>query len=228
MLNKCKDAERLLAERERKAYINPDLAEEARNAGNIKFKAGDFAGSIADYTEAVKRNPEDPRNYTNRASAYTKLLAISEAMKDAEQAIKVDPTFTKAYCRMANVKFATKEYSQALDILEQARQIDKDGKTTTEINQIERKCRDAMYQQRASETDEERVARAQRDPEVVNILQDPVFVLHLPGHFCCIQKHSLNFLCSMQSILQEAQKNPQALMEHSMVPLYFDMRLADG
>lgn len=159
---------------------------------------------MADYTEAIKRNPEDARNYTNRASAYTKLMAISEAMKDAETAIKVDPTFAKAYCRKANVKFASppsssscceeggvgdgelttfvltastvKEYSQALDILEEARAADKDGKTKTEISQIERKCRDAMYQQQATETDEERVARAQRDPEVISILQDPVYV----------------------------------------------------
>lgn len=108
ILNKLKEAERQQAEADRKAYLNPELAEEARNAGNIKFKAGDFAGSVADYTEAIKRNPEDPRNYTNRASAYTKLMAISEAMKDAESAIKVDPTFAKAYCRKANVKFASK------------------------------------------------------------------------------------------------------------------------
>lgn len=69
---------------------------------------------------------------------------------------------------------AVKEYSQALDILEEARAADKDGKTAAEIKQIERKCRDAMYQQQANETDEERVARAQRDPEVISILQDPV------------------------------------------------------
>lgn len=107
VLNKLKDAERAQSEAERKAYINPELADKARNEGNVKFKAGDFAGSISDYTEATKRNPEDPRNFTNRASAYTKLLAISEAMKDAEQAIKIDPLFAKAYCRKANVKFAS-------------------------------------------------------------------------------------------------------------------------
>lgn len=74
-----------------------------------------------------------------------------------------------------NTRYVTvKEYSQALDVLKEARAADKDGKTATEINQIERKCRDAMYQQQANETDEERMARAQRDPEVVQILQDPV------------------------------------------------------
>lgn len=106
-------------------------------------KSGDFAKSVELYSEAVKRNPEEPRNYTNRASSYIKLMALSEALKDAEMAIKVDPTFSeyyiwftrtsvsiflmhankmlpaKGYVRKCGVYVAMKDYDKALQALEE-------------------------------------------------------------------------------------------------------------
>lgn len=105
-------------------------------------QAGDFAGSVKSYTEAIKRNPSDPKGYTNRAAAYTKLLALSDALKDAEKAIQVDPSFgepvnrlhagvqrqisdlqnaptVKGYIRKANVRFGMKEYNTALEALDE-------------------------------------------------------------------------------------------------------------
>ena len=81
------------AETERLAYIDPEQSHKAREEGNALFKKGDFAGAVKAYTESIKRDPNDPRGYNNRANAYTKLVALPEALKDAEQAIKVDPTF---------------------------------------------------------------------------------------------------------------------------------------
>ncbi len=49
-----------------------------------------------------------------------------------------------------------------------------------------------MYNQRAGETEEQTLERAMRDPEIQEIMSDPV----------------------MNSILQQAQQNPRALNDH--------------
>jgi stress-induced-phosphoprotein 1 len=80
-------------EADAKAYIDPALSAAAREEGNKLFKAGDFAGSVKAYTEAIARDPSDARSYNNRAAAYQKLVALPEALKDSEKAVEVDPKF---------------------------------------------------------------------------------------------------------------------------------------
>jgi stress-induced-phosphoprotein 1 len=50
-------AEKAKADAEKQAYINPELAEKAREEGNVHFKAGTFAEAVKCYTEAIKRLP---------------------------------------------------------------------------------------------------------------------------------------------------------------------------
>ncbi|KAI8451063.1 hypothetical protein BY996DRAFT_6416756 [Phakopsora pachyrhizi] len=97
------------AEEERKAYINPELSDKSREEGNTCFKNGDFATAVKHYTESVKRNPSDPRAYTNRAASNSKLPALPEALKDTDSAIEVNPNFTKAYIRKALTLLAMKD-----------------------------------------------------------------------------------------------------------------------
>jgi len=196
-LNKLKEAEKDKVEADRLAYINPELSDQAREEGNTLFKAGNWPGAVKAYEEAIKRNPNDPRAYNNRANAYTKLMALSEALKDAEKAIEVDPDFVKAYIRKSNVYFAMKDYDKALKAIEQAGEIDKDKKNAREIQNQLRKCMEAMYSARSSETEEQTLQRAMKDPEIAAIMTDPV----------------------MQNILQSAQTDPGALREHLKSPL---------
>jgi stress-induced-phosphoprotein 1 len=93
VLNKLREVERLKADEDRKAYIDPEQSAVAREEGNVKFKAGDFAGAVKDYAESIKRDPSDPKGYNNRAAAYMKLVAFPEALKDVNEAIKVDVKF---------------------------------------------------------------------------------------------------------------------------------------
>lgn len=97
VLNKLREVERIKAETDRKAYIDPEKSAAAREEGNAQFKNGAYADAVKSYTESIKRDPSDAKGYNNRAAAYLKLLAFPEALKDAEEAIKVDPTFSRSY-----------------------------------------------------------------------------------------------------------------------------------
>lgn len=170
ILNKLKAAEKAKSAAEKAAYVNPELAEKAREEGNNLFKDGKFAEAVKAYTEAIRRLPTDARGYNNRAAAYTKLAALPEALKDAEEAIKVDPTFVKAYIRKSMVYYGMKEYTKAIDAAQQAMDQDVEKKHTREIEQHMQKCLSETYNQRQGETDEQTYERAMRDPEIQSIM----------------------------------------------------------
>lgn len=93
ILTKLRDTEKLKAQREKEAYYDSDLADKARELGNELYKNNDWPGAVQHYTEAIKRNDKDPRSYSNRAACYLKLLALNEALKDAQRCIELDPSF---------------------------------------------------------------------------------------------------------------------------------------
>jgi stress-induced-phosphoprotein 1 len=192
ILNKLREVEKAKAEEDRIAYIDPAKSEVAREEGNTAFKAGDFAGAVKSYSEAIKRDPQDPRGYNNRAAAYQKLVALPEALKDANEAIKIDSAFVKGYIRKSNILFAMRDYTKAIEAIQEAEEHDTEHKHKSEIQQQVFKCQQALFSQREGESEEEVLQRAMRDPEVAGIMNDPV----------------------MQQILQQAQGNPSALQDH--------------
>ncbi|KAF7331762.1 Activator of Hsp70 and Hsp90 chaperones [Mycena kentingensis (nom. inval.)] len=200
VLNKLRDAERAKSDAEKQAYINPEQSAIAREEGNVQFKSGDFASAVKSYSESIKRDPSDARGYNNRAAAYMKLAAFPEALKDVNEAIKVDPNFVKAYIRKSTILFTMREYTKAIEAVQEATNHDLEKKHTREIVEQERKCQQALYTQRGEETQEQTLERAMRDPEVAQIMGDPI----------------------MQQILQQAQTDPGALQNHMQNPMIRD------
>jgi len=80
-LKRLNETERELKDRKTKAYLDPVKAEEAREQGNTLFKEQKYPEAVQKYTEAIARNPDDHRVYSNRAACYTKLTAFNEATK---------------------------------------------------------------------------------------------------------------------------------------------------
>lgn len=160
ILAKLKAAEKAKIKSEKDAYLDPEKAEEARALGAEKWKAADWPGAVSAYEEMIKRSPDDPRGYSNRAAALIKLLAFPSAIEDCDKAIALDPTMVKAYLRKAQCLMGMKEYSRCLDVLDEARKKDIDGKSSREIDEAERKAMEAQYEGRANETEEETVSVA--------------------------------------------------------------------
>jgi stress-induced-phosphoprotein 1 len=169
VLNKLRAAERAKTEATKQAYIDPAKAEEAREEGNKKFKEMDFPGAVAAYSEMIKRAPEDPRGYSNRAAAFVKLFEFPSAVDDCNLAIKKDPTFIRAYIRKAQAYFGMRKYSECVDACDEAMRVDIEhhkGANAREIEQQQQKALSAMYSARENETEEQTRQRLMQDPEV--------------------------------------------------------------
>ncbi|KAF3989285.1 hypothetical protein FT663_02832 [Candidozyma haemuli var. vulneris] len=199
VLTKLRNTQKEIKTREAESYVNPEKAEEARVEGKEYFTKGDWPKAVQAYTEMIKRAPEDARGYSNRAAALAKLMSFPDAVEDCNKAIKLDPTFIRAYIRKANAQLAMKEFSHVIDTLTEARTKDQElnnGKNLSEIDQLSNKAMSQRFSSIEGETSEQTMERVSKDPEIVQILQDPV----------------------MQGILGQARENPAALQDHMRNP----------
>lgn len=151
-------------------YINPELAQEAKERGNLAFRESRFGDAIKEYEEAIKRDPTNAPLHNNLAAAFVKVMAPNDAKRAVEKCLELDPTYVKAWAKKGDIEFLTKEYHKALDSyrrgleLEPGNQACKDGL---------RKTQQVVAQSSGQGVDEERTARAAADPEIQQILSDP-------------------------------------------------------
>ena len=75
-----KKVEKAKKEEDAKKYLDPAKAEEHKKNGNELFEQGDFPGSVKEYTEGLRRDPESRALYINRCQAYIKLMEFAYAL----------------------------------------------------------------------------------------------------------------------------------------------------
>ena len=91
--------------------------------GGKKSENQDYKGAIADYTQAIKLNPNYEEAYLKRGYNYSLLRNYSNAIADYNRAIKLNPNYEEAYIKRGysrsnfkDVKGAIADYTQALKI----------------------------------------------------------------------------------------------------------------
>lgn len=182
------EVEKRIVEEEKKAYIDPVKAEQEKELGNDYFKKGDYSTAVKHYTEAIKRNPDDPKLYSNRAACYTKLAAFDLGLRDCDHCCKLDPKFIKGWIRKGKILQGMQQHSKALTAYQKALELDP---SNAEALEGYRACSTQL-----NSNPEEVRKRAMADPEVQQILRDP----------------------AMRCILEQMQQDPQALQDHLKNP----------
>ena len=168
-LSKLNEVEKIIKEREMRAYIDPEKSLEEKAKGNEYFQKGDYPSAIKHYTEAVKRNPDDAKIYSNRAACYQKLAEFKMACDDAEQCIRLDPKFVKGYIRKGMALLAMKKSTDAGEAFQAALEIDENNAEAL----------DGYRKAIGSADPEEMRKRALQNPEVQEILKDPAMQMIL-------------------------------------------------
>ncbi|XP_013179357.1 PREDICTED: stress-induced-phosphoprotein 1 [Papilio xuthus] len=182
------EVERRIVEEEKKAYIDPVKAEQEKELGNEYFKKGDYSTAVKHYTEAIKRNPDEAKLYSNRAACYTKLAAFDLGLKDCQRCCDLDPKFIKGWIRKGKILQGMQQPAKALAAYQKALELDP---SNAEALEGYRACSTQL-----NSNPEEVRKRAMADPEVQQILSDP----------------------AMRCILEQMQQDPHALQDHLRNP----------
>ena len=118
-----------------------------------------------EYTEAIRRNPQNANYLCNRAEALMKVLSFNDANKDCDKAIELDNKFLRAYLLKANSLMMLKQYDLALVTFELGLSIKTDD---LELNEAKKKCLE-IISNKIDEVENQKIV----PEEIKNLLLDP-------------------------------------------------------
>jgi tetratricopeptide (TPR) repeat protein len=94
--------------------VSAGTADEAFNNGIEYGSQGKDDEAIAEFSKAIKINPNDAEAYNNRGVAYKHKGNLEQAILDYNKAIEIDSNFTKAYNNRGNAYLMKGNYDQAI------------------------------------------------------------------------------------------------------------------
>lgn len=190
------------------AYQNDDLAEEAKQRGNEHFRSKSWGDAVKEYEEAIKRAPKNANLRNNLAAALCKVMDFNGAKQQIDVALDLDPKYVKAWVQKGNVEVLMKENHKAMESYRAGLALD----PTNSACKAGLAKVSSMMMNNTNISDEERKERAEHamaDPDIQNILQDPI----------------------MRQILQDLQENPanaQDAMKDPTVRAKIEKLIASG
>lgn len=93
--------------------MDPDAAK-AFNSGNVKMKAGDYQGAIAEYDVALAKS-KDYRIYYQKGIALKKLNKLDESVATLKSCIEQNPKFDLAYNALGGSYFSLNQMELAIE-----------------------------------------------------------------------------------------------------------------
>jgi Flp pilus assembly protein TadD len=98
-------------------------ADAYNNRGIVHYQKGDKERAIADYSEAVRLNPQHGEAFNNRAWTYYKSGQMQTALSDADRAVRLLPgesytwdTRGHIYESLGNRDAAIRDYRKAISL----------------------------------------------------------------------------------------------------------------
>jgi tetratricopeptide (TPR) repeat protein len=101
-------------------YIAQGSAADYLKRGNERLNEGDNQGAIADFTQALRLNPNDIDIYYSRGLAYLYLGNCQEAMADFNQTLSLNPEYAEAYINRGIAFAGLRDYPKAITDFNQA------------------------------------------------------------------------------------------------------------
>ena len=167
--NQLKSLQKIKQQQEEKAYLDPSLARKSNSEATECFNKGEFPKALSDYSEAIKRDPQESTYYTNRAATYMKLMEPNKALEDAESAIQIDPACLEAHIRKGNAHMVLKEYHKAMKSFEEGLKVDPNNQECKKGFQ-----RVIKVISENNEFNNEKVKQALKDPQIQRLIGEPL------------------------------------------------------
>jgi tetratricopeptide (TPR) repeat protein len=90
-------------------------------------KTSDDESALADFTQAIKNNPNLYTAYSYRGRLYGEIKEYDKAITDLTQAIRINPNYARAYSSRGNIYSDKGEYDRAIADYTQAIKLDPNG-----------------------------------------------------------------------------------------------------
>ncbi|GAB1542609.1 hypothetical protein NUACC21_52830 [Scytonema sp. NUACC21] len=83
--------------------------------GHASYKVKDYEQAIAKFSQAIEKDPKQPRAYVNRGNSHYNMKEYEAALSDYNRALSINPNEVKAYVNRGNARFMLAEYSSDPD-----------------------------------------------------------------------------------------------------------------